>query len=761
MKKGIFNWRQRWMENRRLLGLLGLCCLVLFAPYLLNQRMFLFSADQQLQYNFFYGEWLEMIERMLNTHQFPFYSWNTFLGNNFYAAKAYYVTGDIFLPVIYLFRNHYTEILMIISVFLVLFSGLTFASFLKEFGFQKRLAIDCISIMYALGGTAAIFTGQYMFQRFYAFFPLLLWGTERYLNRGKLCGFALVVTLLFLSSYYLMFPSSLFLVLYFFFSCTRRTGKLQLLPFLRRSLPLIGAYFVGLMISGVISVPAILYTLGNSRLGDYNTWGNLWELKVWIGFIFSYVTPPFNLYTTIPYMFISGFNGHDYWYSIYSSVLGCLLLFSFVCRKGVKDKKIWLIPYGILMVFTMVKPLNSIVHGFSQPSFRWMFLVVTFGLLLAAKTLEEMQESHLFAGYRLFLIIYVIAFLTGVFYQIVDFSLYREHIVVSLAFLSCGLLYCWLWKRGMMKQLVLLLCTELTLSMGMTLWNLSKDYHPYRPSLDVNLVQYEQDMDEDRMFRIYIDSETMMPISSMNKNQSLPLGYMSVATYDSTYEPSLTPFLRDNHFNWHNIQIEDPDLLKLLGVKYLYVREENELPQNLDLEYVKDINEYHIYRLSDYNHIGFTYNQLVAESEINPQGLSDWDWDENLSQKLDQWEWCEILIVPDEVLSRIGKLPAMERQQLIVQERYANGLLGTVENDEETILFISIPYSSGWTAFDNGKKIPVIQVNKGFIGLYLEPGSHTIQLSFTPPGWKAGAFMTAAGILLWSGLWLIERKKRK
>ena len=110
MKKGIFNWRQRWMENRRLLGLLGLCCLVLFAPYLLNQRMFLFSADQQLQYNFFYGEWLEMIERMLNTHQFPFYSWNTFLGNNFYAAKAYYVTGDIFLPVIYLFRNHYTEI---------------------------------------------------------------------------------------------------------------------------------------------------------------------------------------------------------------------------------------------------------------------------------------------------------------------------------------------------------------------------------------------------------------------------------------------------------------------------------------------------------------------------------------------------------------------------------------------------------------------------------------------------------------------------
>lgn len=762
MKRIVLYFSNYFKENKRLIYCLGLCCIFIFGIYIVNGRLFLFNADQQLQYHYFYEEWLSMIDQLFKTHQFPFYSWNTFLGNNFYAAKAYYVTGDIFLPILYLFRNHLEATLKMISIFLVFVSGLTFSSFLKEYGIKKRFTIDCISLMYALGGTATIFVGQYMFQRFYAFFPLLLWGVERYLNRRRFTGFSIAMAILFLSSYYLMFPASWFLVLYFLFSCYRRERKMRIIYFLKKAMPLIGAYMLGLMISGIITIPAVIYTLGNSRLGEYNTWGNFWELKVLIGFIFSYVTPPFNLYTTIPYLFISGFNGHDYWYSIYSSVLGCLLLFSFLFQSNKRDKLTYSIPYFILLIFTFIKPLNSIIHGFSQPSFRWMYLVITFGLIIAAHFLDtyEYEQIKMKHGFIAFLILYTGFFIAGILTQIIDFRQFKIHILVSLLFLSTGLLYCWLWKKQNKNLILILLCCELSVGMGMTLWNLSKDYQEYRPSLEKNLVQYEIDMDEDQLFRIYIDSSQMMPISTMNKNQSLPLGYMSVSTYDSTYEPSLTPFLRNNHFNWHNIQLTDPDLMKLLGVKYYYVKEESELPAEIEFEYIKDINEYHIYKLKDYNHLGFTFSQFVPESEVNPQTLYDWEWDEALAAKLDQWDWSETLIVPDDLYERVKDLQLMERRQLIIDEHYANSFIGTLDTDQQTVLFISIPYSKGWRAFDNDSEIPVFKVNESFVGLFLEPGTHRIQLSFTPPGFKAGVIASALGGVGWLCLFIWERKKR-
>lgn len=54
------------------------------------------------------------------------------------------------------------------------------------------------------------------------------------------------------------------------------------------------------------------------------------------------------------------------------------------------------------------------------------------------------------------------------------------------------------------------------------------------------------------------------------------------------------------------------------------------------------------------------------------------------------------------------------------------------------ILFVSIPYNSGWSAHVNGKPADVLCVADAFIGISLEAGNNTVTMDFLPEGLKAG-----------------------
>lgn len=751
------NW---FNKNKYLLIMLFVSIFVIYGAYIFCCREFLFNADQRLQYNYFYEEWLNLIDNFIKRGEFPFYSWNTFLGSNFYASKAYYVVGDIFLPFLYLMKDNLNAALMIESFTLIIISGVFFSSFMREYGFKKERVILILSLTYALSGTATIFVGQYMFHRFYAFFPMLLWGVERAFNKQKYGLFISTVFLLFITNYYLMFPATLFLPLYFWHTWIRRY-PFKIKAFLFRAILMIGAYLIGFFMSCVLVLPAILFVLGNTRLGDYNTWNIFWEFKVYMGFLFSYITPPATLYTTIPYIFVSGFNGHDYWYSIYASVLGCAALFTSLFYSGRKYKISTVIPYLILIAVAFFKPFSSIMHGFSQPSFRWSYLILVFGLLLSGYSLEKMEEEpkQIIKGYLIYVSLYIIYLILGFINGTIVLPDHNYHLLLSLFFLFLGILYCVVLYAKKFKLLVFLVFIELCLSMGVTTLNLSKDYREYTPSLDKNILKYWQDVDQDLMFRIYTDPDKLMPISDMNKNQSLPLSFMSTSTYDSTYEPSLSEFLKNNAINWHNINLNSNEQLKMLGVKYILVKDQEELPAGLDLTKAFEINEYQAWKMNDFKSIGYTFSQYVNEELVNPDHLPSWEWNEELRNNLEQWPWSTKLIIPSDLFKELRSNDSPQIP-LTITEKYANGLKGYIEVPEKTILFLSIPYSKGWKATDNLEFVPIYKVNNGFIGMVLESGVHEIQLNFTPEGFKLGTLISCIGSIVFVFLVIFENKEK-
>jgi len=89
-----------------------------------------------------------------------------------------------------------------------------------------------------------------------------------------------------------------------------------------------------------------------------------------------------------------------------------------------------------------------------------------------------------------------------------------------------------------------------------------------------------------------------------------------------------------------------------------------------------------------------------------------------------------------------------------------NTVTGTISLDSPKILCLSIPYSTGWTAYADGKEVPLYQANIKDMALSLDTGEHTIKLVYHTPWLRTGIGVSAAGFFGFGALVLIQINKR-
>ena len=250
---------------------------------------------------------------------------------------------------------------------------------------------------------------------------------------------------------------------------------------------------------------------------------------------------------------------------------------------------------------------------------------------------------------------------------------------------------------------------------------------------------------EDRFYRVYVDPDKLMSSSPMNLNQSLHYHYRSTVAYDSTYEQNLNDFLLMNGIDWNRLLIDDPQVLRMLGVKYYYVTDESELPDGYDYTYAYNINHYKVYKQEGYRPIGFTYTKYIDGSTM------EIDWNNELILEEDLYAMVES--------SDINTSVDFD----LVDYRNDNYLYGEITVDQPSVLFMSIPYNDGWMALDGNQEIPIYKVQGGFIGVYLEEGEHDLTFMFTSPGYSLGNKLTLAGGIGYVGViaFSIYRARKK
>ena len=75
-------------------------------------------------------------------------------------------------------------------------------------------------------------------------------------------------------------------------------------------------------------------------------------------------------------------------------------------------------------------------------------------------------------------------------------------------------------------------------------------------------------------------------------------------------------------------------------------------------------------------------------------------------------------------------------------------ITGRISVSEPRILCLQIPPTSGWTAYVDGARTPLLQADTMFSALLIPEGTHDIELRYQTPGLRIGAVISAGTLLL-------------
>ncbi len=712
----------------------GLAVLV-FGMYLFRIRPFHINNDQMFQYPVFYQEWVRLIRDCLAGRGLPLYSWRMFLGTDFYSAMAYYVTGDVFLPLFFLFDIE--TALLIETVLCFYIACFAMYAFLRKTSVSAGNA-RFLSLIYSFGGWGMLYIGQYMFHRFYAFLPLLLLGAELYFQNRRHLPAALAVFLLFLTNYYLMWPASLLLLLY----CIVRESERHVSrrEFLGDLVHLLGAYLAGMAAAGFLLVPAVLYVIQNPRVGAVNNSGLFWPLKVYAGWLLSFVNSPFPVYTGYANLFRLDDNGYGYWYTLFVTVIPLITALSWMMKK---EHRAWLILTAVLAVSAWLKPLSVIFHGLSDPSMRWMFVIEIIVLLCAGRAMDEERDARSVRRIALCCGMLCIGSLILTAVIMGTDAEYLPHYASLLACLVLAGVEWFLYARGKTKPALILSVLEIGCCSAFMQYCFFHDvvYTDYR--LSSPEFAYLMDTDPSLLFRTWFPIDDSLP-GYPDLNNSMRYDFLSVRTYNSLYDTTTNPFLSLMGISEHRIDITNPDALDMLGVRYVLAENESELPAGRDYEYVTSLEDsLGVWRNLSCPGFGYAGEKVGRFASVS---------------SVSQLKNGVFVSDPEFDLSRYDQASFAPFAAEIVTTDY---LRGTVDLSAPNILYLPIPCAKGWSVRTDGVPAEIVNVNGGFIGIPLEAGMHTVELNFMSPGLKGGILLSGIGVLGFIVLLLLDRRHRR
>ena len=726
-----------FLKKQKKLFIIVSIIIAFFVMYFLCilKKPFLLGNDQWFQYNVFYKEWIRLIKEFVKNGSLPMYSWNMYLGTDFYSAMGYYCTGDIFLPIICLLYKNIELALLIEIIICIYISALFMNSLLIKNNVEDENGRILISIIYAFGGMASLYYGNYMFHRFYAFLPLLFIGLHSYFDKKKLCVFVLATCILFLQNYYFMFPTLLFLFIYSLAYEFKNKKKFK--EIFKDFIILLVALIIGFLISAIVTLPSMMYLLNNSRVGTTNDSGVFWPINTYIGLLMSLIS--FNPVETGFDIFQNSGQAHVYQFTLFITIIPLISSLKHLFKK---ENRIDLVTLLILLSMLCIKPLSSIMHGFSNPSFRWIFVVELYLLIIAGKGLDDLDVSKDKKFFMFYFGLYSISFILLIVFGYVNQKVINHVIILTLSLLISILI---IYSYGKNKSVgIVLSILEIVCFEGYYLSLETAGAKNYAESIDYQEIDYDQSIDEDVVYRYNHSYKNNNPDSILNQNKSLDYRFMSVSSYNSMSDSNIETFNSlanaNKDLDWV-LYVDDYYANTMLGVKYYIVYDESDLPLG-NFEYAYNLDYLKVYKNLDYKGFGFSASKLKYTSEFN-------------STK----DFVDYIMVDDDSID-ISKYSNLESVKLNVTDKYDNYFKANIELTEDNIVLIPIPNNSGWTIKVNGEIVIPISVNGGFIGLELNAGYNEIEMNFISPYFKVGCLMTIFGIVGFCVFIFIDKKKK-
>ena len=378
--------------------LFALCSLVIWLPYILQGKTFVWNVDgisQHIPALIFYRHWLgDIVRSFFAGHpDIPMWSFNLGEGSDVINTLHYYCIGDPLCLIVALFpaslMGYCYTLLSVIRMYL---AGIAFIFFARQVRpCASVTAFCCAGLMYSLSNWALYCAARHsFFLNPLILLPLMLLGIEKIVAGKKPYLFILATALTAFTSVYFFYMIVIMSVIY---------GIVRY-PSVKKLLTMLGCGILGSFMGCVVLLPQLVFLLSDGRNGDKGG---------------AYIFYDVMHYLKIPAGFASGMDS-DYLLLGFGAA-GVIMLIVLFTTKGNLKLKIF---SGICLLFMILPVLGSFMNGMSYATNRWSFaltLLISFMFLALWDDLsEDIGKSFkklivIFSSYGV--IIIALSFVTG------------------------------------------------------------------------------------------------------------------------------------------------------------------------------------------------------------------------------------------------------------------------------------------------------------------------------------------------------------
>ena len=778
-------------QRRKFWQAVGLCALaaaIFFLPfYIIDGGFFHYAGDFNSQQISFY-RYMNGFVKGAGYPDSTFagaprntFSWATDLGSGVMNAYSFYLYGSPFFWFSLIFPQSWLPYLMV-PLLILKFGAAGGGAYLYLRRYVKNANYAVLgACLYALSGFAVYNIFFNHFVDVVALFPYMLWALDEAIYNDRRGLFAFWVAVNLLNNYFFFVGQVIFLIIYFVCKLSAKDFRLTAKKFGHLAFESV----LGAAMGCLLLFPAILSLLQNPRTIDLSSgWGFLTYSKVqqYLAIMLSWIMPPDSPYLTSVWS-----EGVIKWTSMSAYLPLCSLAGAMAywrSRKADSKKRI----VAVCAVCALVPVLNSAFYALNSSYYaRWYYMPT---LILAAMTVNALEDHNtdLDAPARgiSWIMLATLAFALvpvrddetntwslgvlknpGQFFVVLGFGL------VGL------LLYryiCQKWRQDsrfaqrMTAAVLVFACAFSMVHIGIGKfgqWYTDSDL----VEQDTNALLLKNDLPE---------GDYRIDTYQIHDNIGMWLDKSCLQYFGSTAAPSILSFYpalgvkRDVR---SEPEISNYALRGLLSVEYLITTPEKK--SNFEDEAdegwtcLGETDGYLLYRNDNYVPMGFTYDYYITE-----------DTYENSIKALRSNLLMRTLVLSDEDAARYGQylteLPESQLDDLYYDtyvqdcaDRRATaasvfqmnnaGFHAEITLDRENLVFFSVPYDDGFTAYVNGVQTDIVKVDEGLMAVLCPAGENSIDFVYQAAGLSTSRVVTAVAIPVWVvyTAYFVWRKRRR
>lgn len=465
---------------------------------------------------------------------------------------------------------------------------------------------------------------------------------------------------------------------------------------------------------------------------------------------------------------------------LWCSILSVLTLILFLMQQNTKKR----VAVLLICILGLVMPVFTKIITFDETKQRWSFVYIILLVCICVNTLDNLIENSSYGLKKSWLVVsnFIILIMISVvvIYQKIGEIQISKRALVKIIFFMIAYNIVFLCMKRINKHtvsifLMIVVCCDVafeTYPIANNRTVITKEqfsnalYNDGTTEAVINI--QNQDTELYRMSKAYL---------SVFLNDAVAQGYNGVASYNAVPTTSIAeymqlndiPFVREGDFSKASKYILVPYdnyyINTLLGVKYLLAKDTAGVPAGYSL--IEQVGEVYIYQNNQALPFGYLYHNAISKYKY--QMLDS----EQKAYAMTAGFYLTDTETESEILSQYGAIHTTELngenadinisnlQQESMSDIVFDGkqLSGSVNNGDisDAMLCLPVFYDNRWSAYVDGKKVDIQNINGGLIGIDIKPGEHDVQIVYKDSLVYAGVIISLAALGLLLLYFLLRR----